>query len=168
MPLRHSQLRGADGIHPRVLRELLEELTKPLSTTDHQSWLTEPGPGDWGLANVTLTGRVRRTIWTCQPDLGVGEGYGTDCIECSHTVWTEQPRIRPSQNGLRKGRSCLTNLASFYDQVTYLVDEGKVVDNAYLDYSKAFGTVSHSTLLGSLALCYGLTDMVCLIKGWTH
>jgi len=31
--------------------------------------------------------------------------------------------IRPSQHGFMKGRSCLTNLISFNDQVTCLVDE---------------------------------------------
>ena len=50
-----------------------------------------------------------------------------------------------------KGRSCLTNLISFYDQVTHLVDEGKAVDVIYLDISKAFYTVSHSFLLEKLA-----------------
>jgi len=29
----------------------------------------------------------------------------------------------------------LTNLISFYDKVTALVDEGKVVDAAFLDFS---------------------------------
>jgi len=36
--------------------------------------------------------------------------------------------IRPSQHQFIKGRSCLTNMISFYDQVTRLVDEEKAVD----------------------------------------
>ncbi|KFM06605.1 hypothetical protein AS27_02750, partial [Aptenodytes forsteri] len=44
---------GPDGIHPRVLRELVEELAKPLSIIYQQSWLTREVPDDWRLANVT-------------------------------------------------------------------------------------------------------------------
>ena len=59
--------------------------------------------------------------------------------------------IRPSQHGCTKGRSCLTNLISFYDLVTRLVDEGKAVDVVYVDFIKAFDTVSHSILLQKVA-----------------
>ncbi|KFW96374.1 hypothetical protein N336_06844, partial [Phalacrocorax carbo] len=44
---------GLDGIHPRVLKELVEVLTKPLSIIYQQSWLTREVPVDWKLANVT-------------------------------------------------------------------------------------------------------------------
>ena len=43
----------------------------------------------------------------------------------------------------------MTNLISFYDLVTRLMDEGKAVDVVYLDF-KAFDTVSHSILLEKL------------------
>ncbi|TRZ06102.1 hypothetical protein HGM15179_021005 [Zosterops borbonicus] len=59
---------------------------------------------------------------------------------------------RPSQHGFRKGRSCLTNLISFYDHVIHLVDEGKTMDVVYLDFTKAFDTVSCRILLKKLKL----------------
>jgi len=67
-----------------------------------------------------------------------------------------------------KGRSCLTNLISFYDQVTCPVDEGKAVDVVGLDFSKAFDTVPHSILLEKLA-AHGL-DACTLrwIKNWLN
>ena len=74
--------------------------------------------------------------------------------------------IRPSQHGFMKGRSCLTNLISFYDLVTHLVDKGKAVDVVHLDFSKAFDTVSHSTLLEKLA-AHGLDACtLCWLKPW--
>jgi len=67
-----------------------------------------------------------------------------------------------------KGRSCLTNLTSFYDQVIHLVDEGKAVDVVYLDFTKAFDTVPHSILLENLA-SHGLDGCTLRwIKNWPN
>ena len=60
-------------------------------------------------------------------------------------------RIRPNQHEFMKGRSCLTNLISFYNWVTRLVDEGRAVNVVCLDFSKAFDMVSHRLLLWKLA-----------------
>ncbi|PKU33840.1 rna-directed dna polymerase from mobile element jockey-like [Limosa lapponica baueri] len=43
---------GLDGIHPRALRELAGELTKPLFIIYQQSWSTGEVPDDWRVANV--------------------------------------------------------------------------------------------------------------------
>jgi len=44
---------GPDGIHPRVPRELAEEVAKPLSIIYQQSWLTGEVPHDWRIASAT-------------------------------------------------------------------------------------------------------------------
>ncbi|RMB99767.1 hypothetical protein DUI87_23769 [Hirundo rustica rustica] len=55
---------GSDGIHPRVMRELEDELAKSLSIIYQQSWLTGEVPDNWKLANVIhpFTKRVRSKI----------------------------------------------------------------------------------------------------------
>ncbi|GAB0179425.1 mitochondrial enolase superfamily member 1 [Grus japonensis] len=74
--------------------------------------------------------------------------------------------IGPSQHGFMKDRSPLTNLISFYDKVTHLVEEGKAVDVVYLVFSKAFDTISYSILLEKLA-AHGLDRCTLLwVKNW--
>ena len=55
--------------------------------------------------------------------------------------------IRDSQHGFVKGKSCLTNLIEFFEEVTKCVDEGRAVDVIYKDFSKAFDKVPHGRLM---------------------
>ncbi|GAB0183029.1 mitochondrial enolase superfamily member 1 [Grus japonensis] len=58
----------------------------------------------------------------------------------------EKKVIRSGQHGFTKGKSCLTNLIAFYDGMTGWIHEGRAVDAVYLDFSKAFDTISHIIL----------------------
>ncbi|KAJ7395283.1 hypothetical protein BTVI_156321 [Pitangus sulphuratus] len=62
---------GPDGIHPRVMRELAEELAKLaeelaklLSIIYQQSWLSGEVPDNWKLVNVTL---IHKKGWKKDP-----------------------------------------------------------------------------------------------------
>ncbi|KAK4826807.1 hypothetical protein QYF61_011615 [Mycteria americana] len=156
---------GPNGIHPRVLRELAEVVTKPLSILYQQSWLTGEVPVDWKLANK---GRKEGPGNYRPVSLTSVLGKVVEQIILSAIMQHVQDKqvIRPSQHGFRKGRSCLTILISFYDKVTRLVDEGKAVDVVYLDFSKALDTVSHSILLEKLA-AHGLDGCTLhWVKNW--
>lgn len=43
-----------DGIHQRVVRDLAEELAKPLFIIYPEFWLTGEVPDNWRLANMTI------------------------------------------------------------------------------------------------------------------
>ncbi|KAK4831130.1 hypothetical protein QYF61_015433 [Mycteria americana] len=74
--------------------------------------------------------------------------------------------IRISRHGFTKGKSCMTNLINFYDEMTVLVDKWRAVDIVYLNFRKAFDTVSHKILIEKL-LMHGLDDQtVRLIENW--
>ncbi|CAM5122408.1 unnamed protein product [Eretmochelys imbricata] len=78
----------------------------------------------------------------------------------------ERKMIRNSQHGFTKGKSYLTNLIAFYDEITGSVDMGKGVDMIYLDFSKFFDMVSHSILASKLKK-YGLDEWtIRWIESW--
>lgn len=131
----HINLLGPDGIHPSVLIELADVITRPLSVILQQFW--EPGevPIDWRVANMILIfkmgkkgdpGNYRLVSLISVPGktmekivLGFTEKHLKDLAVIGH-----------SQNTFMRGKPCLTNLSPFYDK--FLADQGKTVASAKL------------------------------------
>ena len=76
--------------------------------------------------------------------------------------------IRDTQHGFTQGRSCLTNLLKFLEEVTTYVDEGSPVDVLYLACSPELGTTEgypfkiDFNLLSSC--CVGMLCFMCVLK----
>ena len=72
------------------------------------------------------------------------------------------------QYGSIKGKSCVTQLLEFMEDVTKAIDQGDEVDIIYLDFSKAFDKVPNRRLLMKLK-SYGIRGKVlCWIKDFLN
>ena len=87
-------------------------------------------------------------------------------IECCHEACVRQQGDQDLPAWIHERQVLLTNVISFYDRVICLVDEGKTVDVVYMDFCKAFDTISHSILLEKMS-ARGLDSYpLCWVKNW--
>lgn len=152
MKLKVGKAPGIDGIVPIVLVECADVLCKPLCIIYKLTLKEGKVPKDWKRANVTaifkkgskeVAGNYRPISLTshiCKVLEALIRDVVVDHIQ-------RYKLINESQHGFVKGRSCLTNLLSFFEDITALVDKGEPVDVIYLDFQKAFDKVPHRRLM---------------------
>ena len=153
--LRIDKAAGVDNLSPRLLFHIKEGIRYPLYTIFNKSLNAGGVPLDWRRAYVSpihkkgcqnLAENYRPISLTSQ----ICKLFETILREHIVNHLDEKNLLYDSQHGFRKGRSCLSNLLTFLDDVTNLLDNGDCVDVAYLDFAKAFDKIPHQRLISKL------------------
>ena len=146
---------GPDGIPPKVLKELAEEVAPILTIIYKSSLRTGCVPEDWRTAYVTPIfkkgehydpGNYRPVSLTCVP-CKIMEHI---IVSAVMTHLESNSILNSQQHGFRKRRSCESQLIELSDQVTKNLEEGLETDIVILDFAKAFDKVNHSLLVHKL------------------
>ena len=134
---------GPDGIWTRVVHTLAEVLCSPLDIIFTRCMEEGEVPPDWKTANVApiykkgskgIPGNYWPVSLTCVL-CKVMEMLICDAI-VEHLI--HHNLIRSSQHGFIKGKSTVTNLLAYLEELTKIVDGGHPLDVVYLDFAKAF------------------------------
>ena len=144
---------GPDGLSPRLLKECANQIVSPLSHLFNLSLSTKELPSDWLRANVVPIFKKK--------DKSCVENYRPVSLLCVcskvmeraifNTIFPAiQGELHHLQHGFVKGRSTVSQLLSVYQEVSCVLDKAGQVDLVYLDFSKAFDSVSHKLLLHKL------------------
>ena len=150
--LKTNKSPGMDGMHPRVLRELQDEIAKPISLLINQTLETGSLPQDWRDALVTPIYKkekktepcnyrpVSLTSLVCKIAESIIRDHMMNHISENYLLTDHQHSFVPKE-------SCATQLLECLDIWTDILDNGGVFDIIYMDYAKAFDKVAHERLL---------------------
>ncbi|CAM4578493.1 unnamed protein product [Caretta caretta] len=151
--LNGTKLGGPDNLHPRILKELAPEIGSPLARIFNECVNSGVVPYDWRIANIVP---IFKKVGG-KSDLGNYRPVSLTSVVCKDLEKILKEKVVKDievngkwdkiQHGFTKDRSCQTNLFSFFEKVTDLLDKGNAVALIYLDY---FDTVPHGELLVKL------------------
>ncbi|MEW8545341.1 MAG: reverse transcriptase family protein, partial [Candidatus Thiodiazotropha sp.] len=147
-----SKSAGADGLHPRFIKETAETLTLPVFILFNKSLSEGSVPDIFKKANVTPIHKsgdkalpknyrpISVTPILCRLLETIVREVITQHIKTNNIIINQQ-------YGFREKRGCVLQLLKVLDQIVTSLENGNPVDMIYLDIQKAFDSVPHKRLL---------------------
>ena len=169
--LKEDKTPGADELHPKFLKEVRHEVGAILADMFNESLTSGVVPRDWRDAIVTPLLKkgsrseasnyrpVSLTSIICKVLEKIIKERVVEHL-CRHRI------IKSTQHGFMKGRSCLSNLLDFFEEVYENLDRNNSVDLVYLDFAKAFDKVPHKRLATKLRACGIQGSILQWITNW--
>ena len=150
--MKENKSPGVDGLSPKILKETVEQISKPLAHVFNMSLQEGIVPLEWKEANIIplfKKGSRNKSVNYRPVSLTSVICKVLETIIRDHMMdfLLKHKLINPSQHGFLKARPCLTNLLCFFEEITKWVDDGSPVDIIYLDFQKAFDKVPHQRLI---------------------
>ena len=144
---------GPDGVSGWVLKECKQQMADKLCNLINASLSQGKLPMDWKRANIVpiFKGGSKDDPLNFRP-VSLTSVVAKMCEKIIKYRWVkyleDNMTITNKQFGFREGRSCVTNLISFYSRVIDVIQERDGwVDCVYLDLKKAFDKVPHKRLI---------------------
>jgi len=146
---------GPDGFPPNLLKKLAPQLSYPLSVLFNNSMSTGKIPDAWRCAIVTpiAKGGVASDVDNYRPislTSGVCKVMERVIVKYLSDYLYEHKLISRQQHGFIRRKSTSTNLLETLNDWTLAIDNGDSITAAYIDFAKAFDSVSHQKLLHKL------------------
>ena len=146
---------GPDKIHPQILIELVDLVSKPLALLLNKT--TDEGciPRDWKMVYISPIFKkgARNKVENYRPIslkslvCKFMESFVKDSVM---TYMRAENLLLSKQYGFINGRSTMAQLLSYLDKCIHTIISRGVVDTIYFNYAKAFYSVPHGRLLGNL------------------
>ena len=152
---------GMDGLHPKVLKEMAEVISSPITEIFKRSFDTGSLPTNWLQAVITPIFKkgdktdpsnyrpVSLTSVICKILERIIITHIIKHLKANNLNCTQQ-------HGFQTGKSVTTNLLEAMNVWTEALMHNIPIDILYLDYAKAFDTVPHQRLLNQVE-SFGIT-----------
>lgn len=160
--LKRNKATGIDGLPPALLKDSSASISEPLTFVINLSLKTATIPTEWKHALVTPIHKSgsSKKVDNYRP-ISVLQTLSKVLEKCVHgqllKYLEENNLLSNYQFGYRQKRSTELAATMFMDNIRREIDKSKLVGAVFIDISKAFDTISHSTLLSKMA-AYGINE----------